>query len=430
MNDLDPHIDQKVLFSRYNGNLPKLRIGAENYFVDIQERVLRNCYDPSKTTTFLDLYEFYDPKEKKFIVPFRHDTGEFGLRAYNPEDKLSAKVFLTWIEFPAIERMDPVGHCWISEMSLHKYLAEHPPACQFVADISVKEKFNSTEATNKIYHGLLQQNCPDVEEKRLPVYKIYETDYLVDVDRNRFYEKNNILNSMYLFDMAVFSQGYGFWYDKKSKNLGPGDSTDAEEEYILIPCLTKIAPEEMARKYGKDISEVIGKTDYEIMVDPEVLKNRKDHGAIPTMDLAGHPFYPRVRENLLQPKDDFSTMGISYDFMERYLYPNSRGYLIPFDPKKHNIREIDLDTVTEYPKDIIPVEIPLMHESDPFGYARKHQLSLREFLMEYPPKAHITTKIYSWKETRLPEIIEANRKKLQHNREVKPKQQPKKGRSM
>lgn len=430
MNDLEPHIDQEVLFSRYNGNLPKLRIGAENYFVDMQERVLRNCYDPSKTTDFLDLYEFYDPKEKKFTIPYRLDTEAFSLNAYNPARNKNVHACTMWLDFPAFEFMDPVGTCWRDGLSFKKFLAEHPPARQFQAEVSSVSTSGAAEFQKEQYRKLLKVELPALKDKVLPHYEVKGTTFLVDVDQNRFHEKENIFNSMYLFDMDILSDGYGFWYDKQAKNVGYGDAEGDREVYIQIPFLTEIAPEEMARKYGKEVTEVIGKTDYEIMVDPLVLKDRKDHGILPQLHIKGHIFYPYIREDRLQPKDDFSTMGLSYDFMDRYLYPNARAYLIPYDPKKHEVREIDLDTVTEYPKDIIPVEIPLKHETDPFGYAIRHQLPIQEFLMEYPPKAHPQAKVFSWKETRLPEIIEANRQKLQHNKEVKPKQQPKKGRSM
>ncbi|WEK21356.1 MAG: hypothetical protein P0Y49_09405 [Candidatus Pedobacter colombiensis] len=264
-------------------------------------------------------------------------------------------------------------------------------------------------------------------ETQLPIHEINGTSFLVDVQKGELKEAGNPDNTIAFADMRYNEEGYGFSYDPLTKNLPEWNRLYKPEiELIQVPHMVELDPAGMAAKYGKTLQEVSGKTDFEVIVDQEVLAMRMK-GKLPTIDIAGHLFYVDIRCDRLRPKDDFSTMGISISEIEEYQYRDGDTYVFTYDPKTHRAREIDPEKMTTIPKDLLFIEIPIPKLLDPVGYARKTGCHVTELLMNTPLKELHQARTIPWKETGLLILIKENANKNRH--QVKQSQKKRTGRS-
>ncbi|WP_312508840.1 hypothetical protein [Chryseobacterium culicis] len=243
-------------------------------------------------------------------------------------------------------------------------------------------------------------------ETELPIYKDpnYGIEFIVDVDRLALYEKANPENYYTLEDMRDFDEdGYSFeHYDRERR----------ETLSIDLPQFVKLAPEQMANKYNKSVEEILLSTDFEIMVDHEFLTRRIKQGTLTTVEIAGHTFYADARIDLLRPKDDFSTMGISFDELDSYHLEERDVYAFPYDPKKHTIAELDWDKIVEYPKDILFVELPKVRTLDPVGWNRRYGFEETYGLKETGLRLEFKAEVVPWNKSGIDELITHNKAKL------------------
>lgn len=62
-------------------------------------------------------------------------------------------------------------------------------------------------------------------------------------------------------------------------------------------------PEGMAEKYGIKVSDLKGKTDFDVMVNQDFYNARVTERRWPTIDIAGDPFWVNVRAGVISQKD-------------------------------------------------------------------------------------------------------------------------------
>lgn len=148
-----------------------------------------------------------------------------------------------------------------------------------------------------------------------------------------------------------------------------------------------------------------------IKTQADLLRERKS-GKQPVIDIANHPFYVDMHWKVLRPHDDFLSKGISFSAFEAYKVSDDLSW-IPYDPKKHELKDINPFTLTEIPKDWILVEIPHPRKLDPFGYARENDIDIDEYVKEHPIQADIKARVVLWSETNIPNLVERNREKLE-----------------
>lgn len=252
-------------------------------------------------------------------------------------------------------------------------------------------------------------------ERELPTINIEGTDFVVDVNNAELREKDNLENIISFFEMRDVNDGYVFEYSLKDKNL-PG-LFDNDTTTVRIPEMVILDPEGMARKYHIQPEAIQGKTDFDIMVDQQAFDMRVNKGVLPTVDIAGHTFYVDIRMNMLRPKDDFLSKGIVFDEIDHYFSEERSAYLIPYDPGKHEFRELDYDKITAYPENLVAVEFPFQKVLDPVGWNRNGGWDIKDNLKQTGIKAHFTAKTIPWQETYLPEIIKANLEKQKKQQE-------------
>ena len=240
-------------------------------------------------------------------------------------------------------------------------------------------------------------------EKELPIYTTQGVEFIVDVDKNELREKANPENSYPLYFMNDLGDaGYAFEHFDKAT----GKTLE-----ILLPPFVALDPEGMARKYEKTLEELKSSTDFDVMVDQDLLKKRLDHGHLPTIDLAGQTFYADARIDLLRPKDDFSTMGIRFADLDDYYVLESNSYIFPYDPKTHELVNPDWENMTEYPKKLLLIEIPDVKVLDPVGWNRRNGYPETDDLKAIGLKLEFKAEIIPWNKSGIDELIAENRSK-------------------
>lgn len=259
----------------------------------------------------------------------------------------------------------------------------------------------------------------NIMKRQLPVINIEGTDFLIDVIKLELREKGSSKNTISIFDMRDVGDGYVFFYGLEEKNI-PHLFSSNEKTTVKIQELVKLDPEGMAAKYN--VTDVIGKSDFDLMVDQEALHKRIRLGNLPTVDIAGHTFYANARIDLLQPKDDFMTIGINFSEIHHYFDEDKNQYIIPYNPKTHEFQELDYDNITEYPKELLAIEFPHEQVLDPVGWNRNNGFNETQNLKEIGLKLHFKAQIIPWNETGIDETIKENIKRLQPEK-VKTRQQ-------
>ncbi|WEK17902.1 MAG: hypothetical protein P0Y49_13950 [Candidatus Pedobacter colombiensis] len=253
-------------------------------------------------------------------------------------------------------------------------------------------------------------------ERQLPTIEIEGTTFLVDVAKKELRELGKDVNTISIFEMDDKVTHYEFEYDKVSKNIpfpGYPDLID-----IRIPQFVSLDPEGMAMVYNKTVAELENKTDFDIMVNQEVLEARLS-GRLTTIEIEGHTFYVDLPMDCIRPKDDFSTLGITFSELEEHRSPFEECYVFPYNPATFQIEQLDYDKITSIPKDIVLIEIPLEHKLDPVGFARKYEREQREFVRQNNIQSHFIAKRVDWADTYIPKLIEENKERLSKKPEVK-----------
>lgn len=151
-------------------------------------------------------------------------------------------------------------------------------------------------------------------------------------------------------------------------------------------------------------------------VDKELKESQYDlrvnKGVLPTVDIKGHTFYVDLRMNKLRPKDDFLSKGISFADIDHYYDDFKKRYVIPYDFDKHEFREINFESITEIPKDLILIQFPHESKLDPVGWNRKGGYQSMDGLKPSDIKIQFTAEQSKWDSFGLSEIIEENLKRM------------------
>lgn len=242
-------------------------------------------------------------------------------------------------------------------------------------------------------------------EKELPIYTDPDNgiEFIVDVDKFELIEKANPDNRFSLEDMVDCGEdGYRFSYFDKLRG---------EIVTIAPPQFVTLAPKQMAEKYNKAVEEILLLTDFELMVDQQALTRRIKNGELPTIEIGEHIFYADARIDLLRPKDDFSTLGISFTDLDDYYHDENNTYAFPYNPKTHEIADLDWDKIVEYPKDLIFVEIPEVRVLDPVGWNRRMGWEENEGLKETGLRLEFKAELVPWNRSGIDELISENRLK-------------------
>ena len=173
-------------------------------------------------------------------------------------------------------------------------------------------------------------------------------------------------------------------------------------------------PDGMAEKYGLSISELKGKTDFDVMVNQDYYNLRVTQALWPSIEIAGEPFWCYVKHRVISAQDievrstiDFAEMRKEHGFT---VYENnSNCYYFPYDLTTKTISDVDFSSLKNLPQNIVIVQVPDERSIDPVGLARLQGLNVKAFLKLNPIRdMEFKAKVIPWSKTTVPEIIQRN----------------------
>ena len=362
--DFDIMVDQDIFDKTLDGIPVTIDLVGKKFEVDVANNVLRPQDRIGEAVYLNALYDyfsidrevyqlFYNTVASKVEDPFREGT----------LDKNTDRVI---VEVPRLSDLDPIGSNRVNGVEPGYGLMYRTLKMDYVSQIVPWEEYSHTMKNQN--HSAFQDLNASPAKRTLPPVNIEGTEFVVDVNKFKLREKANEQNVISFKDMTDFGDGYSFEYSMKTKNIP--DVYEKSDVLIEIPEFVRLDPVGMAQKYGLTIEEVKTKTDFDLMVDQYAFDMRLNKGRLPTIDIAGHLFYVDIRMDMLRPKDDFLSRGIVFDEIDHYYSEERNAYLIPYDPKKHEFRELDYDKLLNVPKDLIAVEFPFQRQLDPIGWNR------------------------------------------------------------
>lgn len=217
-------------------------------------------------------------------------------------------------------------------------------------------------------------------EVSLPEIEIYDTIFQFDIDNLVFIEKDNSNNLFFFNEMQDHLTHYEFYYSTATKNsprerpLGPEDdifneSEKSKEEFanslvkVKIPRIGELDPVGMMRKYGCTLDDIKNKTDFEIIVDQEVL-GRRVGGERVKIDIAGIVYEVDALEHTLKSLngsgDIIKLLAYRYD----YFIEDESCYYLYCNMESGGIVDMLEDQTG---KNLIEYKVPDLTDLDPFA---------------------------------------------------------------
>jgi hypothetical protein len=266
-----------------------------------------------------------------------------------------------------------------------------------------------------------------MNKQRNPViFEIEGTSFEVDIDRQVLRQTNDQTNEIsFIQDMQDQGAFYRLLYDLDEHNAAHDLFDQNRVKVITVPQMTNLDREGMSIKYGLPPELVMGKSDFELIVD-QMLLDQRMNGILPQIDLAGEMFTVDLRLHELRnsryffPVISLKSFELTNDgwHYEAYYHPVIRQ-VVDLDPK-----------LLEFPEGVIKLKIPNEIGLDPVAAARQYGMDERELLRRYPIQKDLKAEIIPLSETHIPALIQRNRAALREEhrenaKKARPRQRPK-----
>jgi len=266
-----------------------------------------------------------------------------------------------------------------------------------------------------------------MNKQRQPViFEIEGTSFEVDIDKQVLRQTNDQSNEIsFIRDMQDHDTHYRMLYDRDEQRAAADLFDPKRVKLIVIPQMTELDPEGMSEKYRVPVGELKGKSDFEVIVDPEAYASRKK-GVLPQIDLAGESFVVDLHLHELRNARYFFPV-ISLKSFE--LTNDGMHYEAWYHPVMKQVVELD-PGLLEFPESVIKLKIPNELGLDPVATARIYGMDEREVLRRYPIQKELKAEVIPLSETHVPALIRQNREKLrqeheQNAKKAKPRVRPK-----
>ncbi|WP_367866998.1 hypothetical protein [Pedobacter sp. WC2423] len=221
-------------------------------------------------------------------------------------------------------------------------------------------------------------------------YEILGVSYLVDVDRDMLLLVEDPEIGLSFKNMHYTDTHYLLKYNRLSpvdgdnSKVNPGQIVD-----VPIPHKVILNPVAMARKYGVTVEALKGRTDYDVMVDQDLL-NQRINGKLPEISIAGSDFIYDIKLNALLPKDKIGgNLMIGPDV---YLSEDEMHYTFLYNPVKREIVHYDRNMV-EFSAGVFMAKIPNQLRLDPYGMIEKLGLHVKDTLVKFPIQKSMTAQL-------------------------------------
>ncbi|SDF45084.1 hypothetical protein SAMN05216464_11856 [Mucilaginibacter pineti] len=245
--------------------------------------------------------------------------------------------------------------------------------------------------------------------RQVPIFTIEGTSFLVDVHKQVLRQTNDQDNEIsFINNMQDHGTFYRLLYDPDEKCSAEDLIDQSRVKVIDIPPLTELDPEGMSVRYGIPENRLKGKTDFEVIVDQDWLKERQN-GVLPRINIAGEEFTIDLRLQELRHTKYFFPV-ISLKSFE--LTTDGEYYQAFYHPAMKQVVSID-PKLTEFPESIIQIRLPNELGLDPVATARRYGVDENDLLRRYPPKKDLQAAVIPLADTGLPALIRQNREQLQ-----------------
>lgn len=255
------------------------------------------------------------------------------------------------------------------------------------------------------------------------IFKIGDISFEVDIEKQVLRQTDNRANEIsFISQMVDKHDHYILAWDSQTQTAGKDYN---RVKLVNIDPLIKLDPEGMASKYGFTVEQLKGKSDFEVIVDQDALKQRRD-GVLPQIDLAGEKFVFDLRLHELRHAKYFFPV-ISLKSFE--LTNDGWNYEAYYHPVMKQV--VDLDPkLLEFPEGVIKLKIPNELGLDPVATAREYGMDEREVLRRHPIQKELKAEVIPLSETNVPALIQRNREALQQEhrenaQKFRPRQRPK-----
>jgi hypothetical protein len=247
----------------------------------------------------------------------------------------------------------------------------------------------------------------------------------VDIDKQVLRQTNDQANEIsFIHDMQDQGAFYHLLYDLDEQRAVKDLFDENRVKVIQVPQMTDLDREGMSIKYGLPQELVMGKSDFEVIVDQAAL-DRRLNGVLPQIDIAGEAFTIDLRLQELRHTKYFFPV-ISLKSFE--LTNDGWKYEAFYHPVMKQVVEID-PKLTGFPEGVIKIEIPNEIGLDPVETARQYGMDERELLRRYPIQKELKAAVIPLSETNIPAMIQQNRQQLRKEHEeitrrIRPKHRP------
>jgi hypothetical protein len=241
------------------------------------------------------------------------------------------------------------------------------------------------------------------------IFEIESTSFEVDIDKQVLRQTNDQTNEIsFIHDMQDHGAFYKLLYDLDEHNAAHDLFDQNRVKQITVPQMTDLDREGMAVKYGLPPELVMGKSDFELIVDQKLLDQRLN-GILPQIDLAGEKFTVDLRLQELRNSKYFFPV-ISLKSFE--LTNDGWHYEAYYHPVMKQVVELD-PKLLEFPEGVIKLKIPNEIGLDPVATARQYGMNERELLRRHPIQKDLKAEVIPLSETHIPALIRRNKEALQ-----------------
>jgi hypothetical protein len=251
-------------------------------------------------------------------------------------------------------------------------------------------------------------------KRKQAVFSLEGTDFYVDLDKKVLAQVGNASNEIsFINNMKDMGTHYQLLYDKEEINA-KGEIFDPKQIVpIEVPPLSVLDPDGMAEKYQITVAAMQGKTDFEIMVDQDLLKQRLD-GVLPKIEICEEQYIVELRLNELRHEEHSPQINLKkFD-----LAPDGATYQAFYHPLIKQIVEPD-HHLTAIPEGLVMIEIPNELKLDPVGAARKYGLEEKDVLRLFPIQKALKARTIAVEDTGLPALVQRN---VQNQKEAEKQQ--------
>jgi len=241
-------------------------------------------------------------------------------------------------------------------------------------------------------------------ERNLPTIKLLDVVYQVDIENDCLKSIDNSANTIPFSCMDYRGDHYVLSWRESPDHV----QWNQQKLFAKIPQKVELDPEGIAIKFNLSIDEVIGKSDFDIIVDQLLYDDRVNKCWLPEVDIAGHKYFFDIRlKELRLTTDAMKAISLDGTFDELF----SEQFCFYYDRRKKEIFEIDPD-ITSLPRGVVWIETPPIFKMDPVGVAKRIGDDIKNYLLSHPLERNLTAKVVPIAKTELVALVEANNKAL------------------